>query len=305
LYRSAPLFFFLGITVWMCGGVAEAARIKIPLIREAVVRGGSIYLSDLLPDTSPSEIRIMARGILVGQSPHPGSIRVLSNGAMVRLLGEENMLNDVDVPEQILVRRSGRPITREEVMEAIDTTLRRNEMFATVEIAPAALRFPADVLVSTARAELRVTRVEMDRTLHLMKFWLVSGADSAILPFMVMARPTGGTNDLAKMLGLPPIHDTATGAQSQSNAAAQSRVRVENGVSDLHPEHQPERAVTSVEAGKIARLHLVSGTGTQIFLTVTALERGAIGQRIRVKIQTTGKILDAQVVGRGQLEAEY
>jgi hypothetical protein len=305
LYRSAPLFFVLGLTVWMCGEVAQAARIKIPLIREAVVRGGSIYLSDLLPDTSPSEIRILAQKILVGQSPQPGSIRVLSNDAMVRLLGEEHLLNDVDVPDRILVRRSGRLITKEEVMEAIRTTLRRNEMFATVEITPEAVHFPASVLVSTANADLRVTRVEMDRTLHLMKFWLVSGADPAILPFMVMARPTGGTNDLAKMLGLPPIHEPGTAVTSQSNAAKQMSVRMENGLSDLHPERQPKQGVTYVEAGKIARLHLVSGTMTQIFLTVTALERGAIGQRIRVRIQTTGKILDAQVVGRGQLEAEY
>jgi hypothetical protein len=289
----------------MCGGVAQAARIKIPLIREAVVRGGSIYLSDLLPNTSPSEIRVLARGILVGQSPQPGSIRVLSNDAMVRLLGEENLLNDVDVPEQILVRRAGRLITKEEVMEAIHTTLRRNEMFATVEITPEAVRFPADVLVSTANADLRVTRVDMDRTLHMMKFWLVSGADTAILPFMVMARPTGGTSELAKMLGLPSIHETGTPAKSDSSAATQIRARMENGLSDLNPERQPERAVTYVDAGKLARLHLISGTGTQIFLTVTALERGAIGQRIRVKIQTTGKVLDAQVVGRGQLEAEY
>ena len=305
MYRSAPLFFFLGITLWMCGGVAEAARIKIPLIREAVVRGGSIYLSDLLPDSSPSEIRIVARGILVGQSPQPGSIRVLSNEAMVRLLDGEKMLNDLDVPEQILVRRSGRPITREEVTDAIRTTLRRNEMFAFVDIVPEAVRFPADVLVSTASADLRVTRVEMDRSLHLMKFWLISGEDPAILPFLAMARPTGGTSELARMLGLPPIHEPGTAAKSQSNPTMLMRGPMESGLSDSHTARQPERVATYVEAGKIARLHLVSGTGTQIFLSVTPLERGAIGQRIRVKIQTTGKILDAEVVGRGQLEAEY
>jgi hypothetical protein len=291
--------------MWMCGEVAQAARIKIPLIREAVVRGGSIYLSDLLPDTSPSEIRILARGILVGQSPQPGSTRVLSNDAMVRLLGDENLLNEVDVPDRILVRRSGRPITREEVMDAVRTTLRRNEMFTSVEIAPEALRFPADILVPTANADLRVTRVEMDRTLHLMKFWLVSGADPAILPFMVMARPRGGTSELAKMLGLPPIHEPGTAAMSQSDPEMQMRVAMENRLSGLHPERQSVRYATDVEAGRIARLHLVSRTGTQIFLTVTALERGAIGQRIRVKIQTTGEILEAQVVGREQLEAAY
>jgi hypothetical protein len=190
-------------------------------------------------------------------------------------------------------------------MEAIRNTLRRNEMFAIADIAPEAVHFPADVLVSTANADLRVMRVEMDRTLHLMKFWLVSGADPAILPFMAMARPTGGDSELAKMLGLPPIHEPLTAARSQSNAAADTRAPLGNGRSDAPATKLPERTVTYVEAGKIARLHLVSATGTEIFLTVTALDRGSIGQRVRVKIRTTGRILDAQVVGRGQLEAEY
>jgi flagella basal body P-ring formation protein FlgA len=42
-----------------------------------------------------------------------------------------------------------------------------------------------------------------------------------------------------------------------------------------------------------------------MFLNATALERGAIGQRVRVKIQPTGRVLDARVVGHGQLEAEF
>jgi hypothetical protein len=290
----------------MWAGVVQAARIKIPLIREVVVRGGSIYLSDLLPETSPSEIRDTARGILVGQSPQPGSIRVLSNDALVRLLGEENMLNDVDVPEKILVRRSGRAITKEEVTEAIGTTLRRNEIFAGAAVAPEAVHFPGDVLVSTANADLRVTRVEMDRSLHIMKFWLVSGAEPTILPFMVMARPTGGSSELAEMLGNPSVQHPRTNTDFHTAATArQLRDAIDQGSSEVPSEKPPVRPVTCVEAGKIARLHLVSATGTQIFLTVTALDRGAIGQSVRVKIQTTGKILDARVVDRGQLEAKY
>jgi hypothetical protein len=297
----------------MCGGALRAARIKIPLIREAVVRGGSIYLSDLLPDSTPSEIRDTARGIVVGQSPQPGSIRVLSGDALVRILGEENMLNDVDVPEQILVRRSGRAITRQEVTDAVRTTLRRNEMFAGADVSPESVHFPMHVSVSTANAELRVTRVEMDRSIHMMKFWLISGADPAILPFMVLVRPAGGSSELAAMLGLPSDRNSETVASVQTSAAARrARSRLEDraddkasGPSNLPSGEPAVRPVMCVEAGKLARLHLVSTTGTQIYLTVTALDRGARGQFVRVKIQTTGKILEARVVDRGQLEAEY
>ena len=304
----------------MCSGVVHAAAPKTALLREAVVHGGSIFLSDLLPTSAPPGVRVPAQEILVGQSPQPGSVRVLSIDTLVRLLDDQNMLNEVDVPEQIVVRRSGHLITNQEVTEAIRATLSRNRMFSTVQIMPEDVRFSAAVLVSTANADLRVTRIELDRTLHQMKFWLVSRADPAILPFMVIARPSGGTAELAKMLGGPAIQAAAVDVKLQSNAP-----KTESNIADLKPdqklglkpdltldlkrdlnhERPAQSAAAFVDVGKIANLHLVSGTGSQMFLTATALERGALGQSIRVKIRTTGKILDAHVVGRGQLEAEY
>jgi len=302
LFRSLVFIAFFGLTVSMCGASANAARIKIPLIREAVVRGGSIYLADLLPESAPPQVRVQAQNILVGQSPQPGSIRVLSSNAVVSLLSDEHLLMDVDIPDQILVRRSGRLLTKEEVTKAIHTTLRRNEMFNTVEVTPDSVRFSSSILVSEVNSDLRVTRVEMDRTLHVMKFWLVSGTDTALLPFMVMARPTVGTNELADMLGLPPISGSGAGIKASSNFVSFNPTRMENGATSTRPAQRP---VIFVEAGKIAYLHLISGDRTEMFLTATPLERGALGQHIRAKIQNTGRILEAQVVGRGQLEAQY
>jgi hypothetical protein len=66
-----------------------------------------------------------------------------------------------------------------------------------------------------------------------------------------------------------------------------------------------QQRVNLVEPGKIARLRLISGTSTQLSLDVTALEPGTFGQQIRVRLRPTGKILEAQVTGWRQVEANY
>jgi hypothetical protein len=291
--HSAPSLVFLSLTMWICGASARAAGVKTPLIREAVVHGASIYLSDLLPESSPAALRDLTKEIVVGQSPRPGSTRVLSSEAMVKLLKEENLLDRLQAHGSIVIRRASRAITPEEVTEAMRKTLRRNDLFSGAQISPEAVRFPGALMVSTENPDLHVTRLELDRTLHVMEFWIVSGSDPGVLPFLVMVRPTGGTRELAEQLDLP--------STDQRGAAAD----MARSLSGLYGERHTEHGETEVEPGKAARLHLTSASGTQMFLNATALERGAIGQRVRVKIQPTGRVLDARVVGHGQLEAEF
>jgi hypothetical protein len=266
-------------------------------VRETVVDGGSIYLSDLLPNSAPSRVRLAAQEILVGQSPRPGSIRVLTSEGLERVLDDQQSLsNELQVPEQIIVRRSGRLVTREEVTQAIQSSLRHNEDFSKVVISPDNVRFAAAVLVSTANADLRVTRIEMDQPLHQLNFWLVSGADPAILPFLVSARPQDVSN------GLPGFDNDAS---TDATAAGSTSGRWSSALFRSHPPRATERPATIVEAGKTAQLHLISGKTSEMFLAAIALERGSLGQRIRVRLESTGRVLEAQVVGMGQLEAEY
>jgi hypothetical protein len=267
-------------------------------VRETVVDGGSIYLSDLLPKSAPPRVRLAAQEILVGQSPRPGSIRVLTSEGLARVLDDqEGLLSTLEVPWQIIVRRSGRLVTREEVTQAIQNSLRHNEDFSKLVISPDSVRFAAAVLVSTADANLKVTRIEVDPPLHQLNFWLVSAADPAILPFLVTARPQDVLNSLAGFGG----DDTSaqeTGAGGASN-------RWSSALFKSHPMRAAERPVTIVEVGKPAQLHLISGKTTEMFLPAIALERGSLGQHIRVRLESTGRVLEAQVVGTGQLEAEY
>lgn len=298
--HKLPVFIaILGVTACAWGSAARASGAKTHLIRDAVVRGQSIFLSDLLPESSPSAVRVMAQDILIGRSPQPGSLRVLSSGEIARVLNDGSLLNQVDVPEQIVVRRSGHLVTREEVAEAIRRTLGGNEAFGGVQIPTRDIRFAARVTVSGEHADLHVTRIELDRTLHEMKFWLISAAEPTLLPFMAVSQATCVFCDSAEtgqiaasQSGLRPILET------------KSSMNAERARPDLDSGRMGNPASTFVEAGKMARLHLVSGSEMQLYLTVISLEPGIFGQTVRVRIQSTGKILLAHVVGRNQLEAK-
>jgi hypothetical protein len=292
----------------MGGGTSRAADSKVPLLREVVVPGGSVYLADLLPERTPSSMRIPAQRILIGGAPQPGSIRVLSGDAVLRLLANEEVLSEVEVPPQIVIHRSGRQITRAEVAAAIQTTLRRNKLLRNQVIAPEDIWLMAPVLLSVEDAELQVTRMELDPALRQIKFLLVSRADHSILPFVAMARSRVDLAQLDRAQDKEAGRAGRTGEDRRSVETMSPAGRIENLSAGLPVVwlHTPaQQRVTLVEAGKIARLRLISGPSTQLSLDVTPLEPGAFGQRIRVRLRPTGKILEAQVIGWRQVEANF
>jgi hypothetical protein len=207
---------------------------------------------------------------------------VLSSGEIARLLNGGDLLNQVVVPEQVVVHRLGHLVTREEVANAIRKTLGRNPGFSSAQIAPEDIRLSARVTTLAEDPDLHVTRIELDRSLREIKFWLVSGAEPTLLPFIA-----------------------TTQSNLQPGFEMQSPGNLLGRRSEMDSGSQSIPAPALVEAGKLARLHLVSGTEMQMDLTAVSLERGTLGQNVRAKIQNTGKIISTRVVGRNRLEAQF
>jgi hypothetical protein len=292
----------------MGGGASRAADSKVPLLREVVVRGSSVYLADLLPERTPASMRIPAQRILIGRAPQPGSIRVLSGDAVLRRLVNDDVLREVEVPPQIVIHRSGRQITREEVAAAIQATLRHNKLLSNQLIAPEDISLMARVMLSVDDAQLQVTRMELDPALRQIKFLLVSRADHSILPFVAVARSWVDLAQLDEAQDKEAGRARRTGEDTQPVEARSAAGWVENlpaGLPVMRFGSPAQQRATLVEPGKIARLRLISGPSTQLSLDVTALEPGAFGQQIRVRLRPTGKILEAQVTGWRQVEANY
>ena len=215
-----------------------------------------------------------------------------------------------DVPLQIVVRRSGRKISREEVVAAIRAALRHSGL-PDGGLQPDDLRVFPSVMVSSNDARLEVRRIDFDDTIHQAKFIM---AEKGALPFLVTAQfRDDPAIQAATQETSPPIYAGRAAASSASDASvsqtpvaltATADSRMLRLVSGALVNATQVQGPTLVQAGKAATLFLNSGT-MQMWLDVTALDRGSLHQTVRVRLPGTGKVLRAEVVGERRLEARF
>jgi len=291
---------------------ARASRVS--LLPEVEVRGNSIFLSDLLPRDVSAPIRNSARSILIGVAPQPGSARILDGGKLADLVGSARGASEIDIPRQIVVRRAGRTITREEVVAAIRAALKHGGL-PDGDLQPEDLRVFPTVMVSSDEVPLEVRRIDFDETLDQAKFLL---SERGALPFLVTAQFRDASLIYAAIPDAAPPGSIATGNESASanpafgpstsnsgkTAAAPEDDRMRRLISGARVNATRVQGPTLVQAGKAATLFLNSGT-MQMLLDVTAIDRGSLHQVIRVRVPGTGKVLHAQVTGDRRLEAAF
>jgi hypothetical protein len=190
------------------------------------------------------------------------------------------------------VHRAGRPITREEVVAAIQAALRRNGLPGGATLNPEGVHFSPALTVAATDAKLEVRRIDFDAALQQDRFLLASAADPRALPFVVLAeRPSA--------------------AREESPAVASDRPRdasdLESALRAARPANNsaiPAGGIPLVEPKKIAKLHVISGS-MQMFLQVLPLEKGTLDETVRVKVAGSGQILRGRVIAPGQLEAQF
>jgi flagella basal body P-ring formation protein FlgA len=303
----------LVVAVFLGGAAAPVARgAKVVLLGDVEVHADSVFLSDLLPAQVPSGVRTPAQNILIGSAPLPGTARVFDGAKVAGVLGSD-IASEMSIPPQIVVRRTGRTITREEVVAVIRAALNQNGL-SNSDLQPDDLRVFPSVMASSAHAELQVRRMDFDSGLNEARFLM---AEPDALPFLVTARlrtniSTPGASQIS------PGHATLRGdVRSEFPNAQSASVSPQHSLEELVGLRSLQRAplggvlnaaraggVTLVEPGKPAVLHLFS-SGIRMSLDVTPLERGALNQTIRVRFPGTGKVLQAQVTGVRQLEATF
>lgn len=266
----------------------------VTLRQEVEVRGNAIYLSDLLPVQAPDGLRASFQGILVGVAPQPGSSRILDRSKIAELLG--TAAGNVEIPQAIVVRRTGRKIAREEVVPVIRAALKRSGL-PDENLQPEDLRVFPDVFASSDTPVLEVRRVDFDETLNQAKFLM---AERGSLPFLVTAQ--FHTGNLVQAAVADPVKGE-TSRTPESGAPVTSTAAMLR-LSGSTVTSQQFGGPTLVEAGKTATLFLNSGT-MRMLLDVTALEKGSLNQTVRVKLPATNKILRAQVTGAHRLEATF
>lgn len=263
-FSGLVLLAVLG-TAWAANSAASRIRIR----DEVSVGGERFTLADLLPPDTAEPLLTGARSIPLGYAPLPGATRVLYRLSVERRMQQHpKLISEIEVPERVLVRRKARLLTGDEIYRAIRDSLEKNGKCTSgvcANLSAEALRWPA-IHVTQEDSGLRVTSMEFDARRRRTRFRLWASLEPASHPFDVFAQPMGGSH-------LPP-------------GKAQGRVRNDALVF-------PGRAATLV----------FEGPGVRATTSVVALERGGMGQRIRVRRVENRAVIVGEVIGAQRLRA--
>ena len=266
-----------------CGAILppglRAGGLRIALLADSEVHGDAILLANFLPPNAPRAFQNAAEAILLGSLPQRGSTRRLSRDA-VAIESGGLLLSSFAVPEFMTVRRAGRALTREEIFAAIQTALAKRHTLELPEFRAQDLLYDAAITVPYGDVRLEVTQISFDEAIGCARFRLRPQAVPGALPFYVTARP------------VPPISAQALQSVKKFQPFAASRNLPGSAAAIL------------VDPRQSARLHLHS-QDSDMLLAVRPLERGHLGETIRVRLRASGKTLQARVVGNNSLDAVF
>ncbi|HEY1799383.1 MAG TPA: flagella basal body P-ring formation protein FlgA [Terriglobales bacterium] len=149
------------------------------------------------------------------------------------------------------------------------------------------LKIPADLMAREKNPELEVTSIRRDAFAHDLLIHLRCRRREACGSFLVLASPASGIREFPSRNFSGPV---PTSELSATRPAVLRRAR--------------HSAPVLVEPGKPAVL-VLQGQGMRITLPVTCLERGSLDQQVSVRDPMTRKIVQAKVVGPGQLQSAF
>ena len=297
--RPLPLIFML------CAAMtAEAATLRTAV----TLRGPHVYLRDLFDDAGPNADR------LLGPGPGPGGRVIVESaqlGAIARQFGVD--WRPVSRADRTVLEWPGRPMRREDALDAVRVALMSagaaadcvidlsgfNPPLVPVEATPrpAVAQLDYDSTVGRFTAVLSVTGVGMDPIttriagrveetveLPVPTTRLMPGA--VLRPGDVhMARVSTGLVRMEVVRSL----SQAVGMQLKRQALPGQPF----AVADL-------MRPAMVQRDSLVRMQLDSG-GLSLIAQGVAMEAGAAGERIRVRNPVSRAILEAEVLGPGEV----
>ena len=185
----------------------------------------------------------------------------------------------LDAPPGGVARRQIRALTRAELHEAIRDGFRRRGLFEFQVLAESDLQVMNPVFVTGEDPRLEVTSMACDSTGSRTWFRMRAAAEPGLLPFYVSAAGClGGSAWLSRGQQTNSVLGT-----SQGNGRPLAKVR------------DAPRPVL-VGPGQVAQLR-IEGAGYRISRRVVPLEKGVLGQWVRVRCLDSRRVVKAQVGG--------
>jgi flagellar basal body P-ring formation chaperone FlgA len=275
--RSQILLLFVLV---FASSAARADGLRVTLLADAVVQGDTILLANLLPENAPRPLRAAAEAISLGTAPQNGTARRFRRDAILAAL-QSATLSPASflIPEVVTVRRAERLLTQEEALAAIQSALAKSHIAGAPEFRPEDLTLDAALAVPSAGARLEVTQIAFDEAIGRARFRLQPHTAPGANAFFVTARVAPEA---------PARISTAAPRLTSMSTKALSVV-------DLP---------VLVDPRQFARLRLRSPSA-EMLLAVKPLQRGHLGETIRVRLQSSGKTLRGRVTGKDFLEAVF
>jgi hypothetical protein len=253
------------------GGESSGQRLEL---RGAVeVQRNTVLLSDLLPAEASPWVREASARVDLGPAPALGTTRIIDSTRIAAALSmQPGLLPKVAIPERVLVRRAGFPVSRESVLNALQRFYPASEK--NPDLKDAELHWDAGWARLTRDSKLEVRRAWWDAARKSWQWWMHAEDGAQSPDFLVQS--TGPKLSLARGQAA-----TAASAPPESNA-------------EPLLVHEGARAWLTVEGG-----------GIRLRTEVICLESGGLGQRIRVRSLTGQRVFQAEIMGDKLLEARF
>ncbi len=267
------------LAVALASRAGRAGGPPVALLAEAVVHGDTIRLANLLPEDASRALRTAAEAISLGAAPQLGAARRFRRDAIFATL-QSATLSPASflIPEVITVRRDERSLTREEALAAIQSALAKSHIVRAPRFRPEDIVLDADVEVPRSGARLEVTQIVFDEATRRARFRFQARTALGVNPFFVTARVAPGAS-------------TAVSATTRITSLSTKPLSVVD-------------SPVLVDPRQFARLHLRSPSADML-LAVRPLQRGHLGETIRVRLPASGKTLQGRVTGKDFLEAVF
>ena len=299
---------FLSFFLWAGLASGQAPRkTPVALLASVSVPGDLVTLADLLPPSADVSLRRRAGDIVIALAPQPPSRRILAPDDVSRAPRmTPQLLSRITIPERITITRAAREITREEICDAVRRVLAKNGFAQAPGLLPAQIVPAVPVLITVDDPRLEVLRMHLGNESESAQFELWTSAEPTVRPFEVAVRDFPAlTNWIKSHDASPPAAPALLVAAKLHVAGRNDSSQTDKSTPSLFPERPTQRRTNwLVVPGNTAAL-LLQSPNMRVHTLAVPLENGALGQRIRVRNLSTGAVLEAQVVGPGNLAASF
>jgi flagella basal body P-ring formation protein FlgA len=305
--------------MWIGGVVAEAPKGSSPTIRvqgraDAIVTDKAVRLGDIAQIDSPNiqddEAIIELKKIAVGVSPKAGESMTLEGSKVLERLRDEGVRLDsirYSLPRDISVTRAFREVKLDELERALTSFLSKESKQVDVKqlVVDGPIRVPTDSL------GLEVVALQATRPGHIgVNYKSVAGSDEVRFQLKAVAdewrlmpvasRPLAkGATVTANDVQLMKVNGTALGRDSIENLGD---IVGRNLTKDIG-QGEMFKASTVVVPAVVTAGSRVTVVFRQNRLEVTAsgiaLENGGMGQDIRVRNESSKKVIVGKVSDPG------